>query len=180
MISDYGKQLKAFFHFTFKHIFEIEFGGRVVVEILILVSIMYFLLNNICKITRKAIIFVTFMYCELFMPLRVRMYEKLAFSTSNPNWQERADEIKDAFKKRKSECKITNKQKNHTGWWIFIYIFLITWVIGFHYFGESKRNNYEVFFLGENAILEMEDWVTNIVFSTDENVIPCFYHDKIE
>ena len=37
MISEYGKQIKAFFHFMFKHLFEIEFGIRVAIEILIIV-----------------------------------------------------------------------------------------------------------------------------------------------
>lgn len=180
MISEYGKQIKAFFHFMFKHLFEFEFGIRVVVEILIFVVLIY-ILTRIChNVISKIRVGIGFINRELVVPLRVRLFEKLAFSTSNPNWQERANRIKDVFKGKKDECKKNNNKKSHAGWWIFIYIVLIAWIMGFHYYGEEKRSSYEVFFLGEKAILAIEEWTTNTLFNTDEYAIECFFHDKIE
>ena len=104
----------------------------------------------------------------------------MAFSTSNPYWQERANKIKDAFKGRNSNREKSNSKKNHAVFWIIIYIFLTLWIIGFHYFGEEKRSNYEVFFLGENVILSIEGWITNTLLETDESAIECFFHNKLE
>lgn len=179
MISEYGKQIKAFFHFAFKHLFEFEFGIKVAFEILIFVVLIY-ILSRICrKIINKIRIATGFINRELVVPLRVRLFEKLAFSTSNPNWQEQANKIKDTFKESKNECKI-NDEKSHAGWFVFIYIVLIVWIIGFHYYGEEKHRNYGVFFLGENVILAIEEWTTDTLFNTDESSIECFFHDKIE
>lgn len=179
MISEYGKQIKAFFHFMFKHLFEFEFGIKVVFEILV-VFVLVYILSRICyKIASKIKIATGFINRELVVPLRVRLFEKLAFSTSNPNWQDRANRIKDAFKESKEEEK-KNKKKSHTGWWFIIYIVLTMWIVGFHYYGEEKRSNYEVFFFGENFILAMEEWTINTLFNTDENTVECFFHDKIE
>lgn len=180
MISEYGEQVKAFFHFMFKHLFEVEFGIRVAIEILIFVVLVY-VLSKICqKIISKSIARIAFINRELVVPLRVRLFEKLAFSTSNPNWQERANKIKDAFKEKKDECNKKNSNKSHIGCWIIIYLVLTAWIIGFYYYGEEKRSSYEVFFLGEKAILAFEEWTTNSLFNTDEKAIECFFHDKIE
>lgn len=179
MISEYGKQIKAFFHFMFKHLFEVEFGIRVFVEILIFVVLIY-ILSRVChKIISKSRGYIGFINRELIVPLRVRLFEKLAFSTSNPNWQDKANKIKVAFKEKKVECK-KNDNKSHAGWWIFIYLISVMWIICFYYFGEEKRSSYEVFFLGEKAILTFEEWTTNTLFDTDEYDIECFFHDKIE
>ena len=180
MIYEYGKQVKAFFHFMFKHFFEVEFGIRVAVEILIFVVFMYILSKTCNKIISKSKVHITFINRELVVPLRVRLFEKLAFSTSNPNWQERANKIKDAFKEKKDECNKENDNRSHSGWWFIIYLVLILWIIGFYYYGEEKRNSYEVFFLGEKAILAFEEWTTNSLFNTNEDAIECFFHDKIE
>lgn len=180
MISEYGKQIKAFFHFMFKHLFEVEFGIRVAIEILFFVVLIY-ILSRIChKIIGKCRVHFGSINRELVVPLRVRLFEKLAFSTSNPNWQERANKIKDAFKEKKDECKKNDNKKNHARWWTFIYLVLVAWIIGFYYYGEEKRSSYEVFFLGEKAILAFEEWTTNTLFNTDEYAIECFFHDKIE
>lgn len=180
MISEYGKQIKAFFHFMLKHLFEVEFGIRVAVEILIFVVLIYILLKICHKIISKIRTFIGFINWELVVPLRVRLFEKLAYSTSNPNWQDRANKIKDAFKVKKDErIKVSNK-KSHAGRWIFIYLFLVVWIIGFYYYGEGKRSSYEVFFLGEKVILVFEKWATNTLFNTDECAIKCFFHDRIE
>lgn len=179
MTSEYTKQVKAFFHFMFKHFFEIEFGVRVAIEMIIIVFLIYILLKICRKVVRKIRVHIGFVNRELIVPLRVRVLEKLAFSTSNPNWQERANKVKDSFNEKKDECKRKN-HKSHTGFWIFIYIVLASWIIGFHYYGEEKRSNYEVFFLGEKAILAFEEWTTNTLFNTDEYVMECFFHDKIE
>ena len=112
--------------------------------------------------------------------MRVRLFEKLAFSTSNPNWQDRANKIKDAFKEKKDECNKKKDNKSHTSRWIIIYLVLTAWIIGFYYYGEEKRSSYEVFFLGEKAILAFEEWITDSLFNTDEYAIECFFHDKIE
>ncbi len=180
MISEYGKQIKAFFHFLFKHFFEVEFGIRVAVEILIFVVLIY-ILSRVChKIVSKGRGYIGFINRELLVPLRVRLFEKLAFTTSNPNWQERANEIKDTFNNKEDECKKSDNKKKHTGYWFFIYLVLTAWMIGFHYYGEEKHSSYEVFFLGEKAILVIEEWTTNTLFNTDEYAIKCFFHDKIE
>ena len=180
MISEYGKQIKAFFHFMFKHLFEIEFGIRVAIEILIFVVLVY-ILSKIChKIISKSRVYIDFINRELVVPLRVRLFEKLAFSTSNPNWQDRANKIKDAFKEKKDECNKKKDNKSHTSRWIIIYLVLTAWIIGFYYYGEEKRSSYEVFFLGEKAILALEEWITDSLFNTDEYAIECFFHDKIE
>lgn len=85
----------------FKHLFEVEFGIRVAIEILIFVVLVY-ILSKIChKIISKSRAYIVFINRELVVPLRVRLFEKLAFSTSNPNWQERANKIKDAFKEKR-------------------------------------------------------------------------------
>lgn len=178
-MSEYGKQIKAVFHFAFKHLFEIEFGIRVAVEILIFFILIYMLLKVWWIILGKIKGGIEFVKGELITPLRVRLYEKLAFSTSNPNWQERANKIKDAFKENMGE-RIGNKKKSRVGWWILGYIAIVAWIVGFHYFGEEKRNNYEVLFEGENAILSMEEWITDIIFYTDENSIECFFHNELE
>lgn len=180
MISEYGKQIKAFLHFMFKHLFEFEFGIRAIVEILMLVVIIYILIKFCLKIIRKVRAHISFIKWELVVPLCVRLLEKLAFLTNNPNWQERANKIKDAFKKKGAECKKNDKEKSYAGWWIFIYLVLVAWIIGFHYYGEEKRSSYEVFFLGEKAILTIEEWITNTLFDTDEDTVECFFHDKIE
>ena len=180
MISEYGKQIKAFFHFIFKHFFEVEFGIRAAVEILIFVVLIYILLRICHKIINKGRGYMGFINRELVVPLRVRLFEKLAFSTSNPNWQERANKIKDAFKEKKDDCNKKNDNKSHAGWWIFIYLVLVAWIIGFYYYGEEKRSSYEVFFLGEKTILAFEKWTTDSLFNTDESAIECFFHDKIE
>lgn len=180
MKSEYGKQIKAFFHFMFKHLFEIEFGIRVVIEILIFFVFLYILLKICHKIISKSRVYIGFINRELVAPLRVRLFEKLAFSTSNPNWQERANKIKDAFKEKKDGCNKKNYNKSHADLWIIIYLVSVAWIIGFYYYGEEKRSSYEVFFLGEKAILAFEDWTTNSLFNTDEYTIECFFHDKIE
>lgn len=180
MISEYGEQIKAFFHFAFKHFFEFEFGIRVSVEILIFVILIYILSKIIGKIVGKIRTVTDFIYRELVMPLRVRMLEKLAFETSNPNWQERADKIKDTFKKSGNKNIKNNNKKSHAGRWILTYVVFVAWIVGFHYLGEEKRNSYEVFFLGEKAILEFEEWTTNILLSIDEHNTECFFHNKIE
>ena len=170
MISEYGKQIKAFFHFMF----------RVAIEILIIVVLVY-ILSKIChKIISKSRVYIDFINRELVVPLRVRLFEKLAFSTSNPNWQDRANKIKDAFKEKKDECNKKKDNKSHTSRWIIIYLVLTAWIIGFYYYGEEKRSSYEVFFLGEKAILAFEEWITDSLFNTDEYAIECFFHDKIE
>lgn len=179
MISEYGKQIKAFFHFMFKHLFEVEFGIRVSVEILIFVVIIYILSRIYNKIITKIRNVIRFINHELVMPLRVRFFEKLAFSTSNPNLQERANKIKDSFKESKGKC-IGNSKKSYAKWWILIYVILVAWVTGFHYFGEDKRSSYEVLFLGENAIIKIEQCITNRLLNTDEHTIECFFHNKIE
>lgn len=176
MISEYGEQIKAFFHFAFKHFFEFEFGIRVSVEILIFVIVIYIL----SKIIGKIRIVTDFIYRELVMPLRVRLLEKLAFETSNPNWQERANKIKDTFKKNSNKNIKNNNKKSHAKRWILIYVSFVVWIVGFHYLGEEKRNSYEVFFLGEKAILEFEEWTTNTLLSIDEHNTECFFHNKIE
>lgn len=180
MISEYGRQIKAFFHFMFKHLFEVEFGIRVFVEIFIFVMLIYILIRICHKIINKSRIYIGFINRELVIPWRVRLFEKLAFSTSNPNWQERANKIKDAFNEKKDECKKSDNNKSHAGRWIFIYLVLVVWIIGFYYYGEEKRSSYEVFFWGEKAIFAFEEWTTNSLFNTDEYAIECFFHDKIE
>lgn len=180
LIAEYGKQIKAFFHFAFKHLFEVEFAIRVFVEILLFLALVYIVLKGLCVIINKGRMATSFINYELVMPLRVRLFEKLAFTTNNPNWQERANRIKDAFKERKTEYKDNHVQKSRSGWWIFIYIFLVMWIIGFHYLGEEKRNNYEVFFFGENIILEFEEWFTYTLLETDEFTTECFFHNQIE
>lgn len=180
MMSEYGNQIKAFFHFMFKHFFEIEFGVRVAIELLICV-VFVFILSKICyKFIGKIKNSTAFINRELVGPLRVRFFEKLAFSTNNPNWQEKANKIKDAFKNNNSGSKVKNDKNSHTNKWIIVYLLLIAWIIGFHYFGEEKRSNYEVFFWGENTILKIEEWTINNFFDADENNIECFFHDKIE
>ena len=180
MISEYGKQIKAFLHFMFKHLFEFEFGIRAAVELLMFVVLIYILARICHKIISKIRARISFIKWELVVPLRVRLFEKLAFLTSNPNWQERANKIKDAFKEKKEKCKRNDKEKSHVGWWIFIYLVLVAWIIGFHYYGEEKRSSYEVFFLGEKSILAIEEWTTDTLFNTDENTVECFFHNKIE
>ena len=188
-MSEYGKQIKAFFHFMFKHLFEIEFGFRVVVEVLFFMCICYILLMLLFRLIHKIVYklkdMVDFLYIELIAPLWVRLYEKIAFSTNNPNWQERANEMKEGFKKNKDERTNTfqnskNVKKKHTAWWIFSYIVLVVWIVGFHYCGEEKRGSYEVFFLGEQIILDFEDWMTNTWLDTDEHVVECYFHGTIE
>ena len=83
------------------------------------------------------------------------------------------------LKKKRLNVK-KNDNKSHAGWWIFIYLISVMWIICFYYFGEEKRSSYEVFFLGEKAILTFEEWTTNTLFDTDEYDIECFFHDKIE
>ena len=164
----------------FKHLFEGEFAIRVAVEILIFIVIVY-ILSRICNgIISKIRGYIGCIVGELVVPLRVRMFEKLAFSTSNPHWQERANKIKDAFREKKDECKKNDKKKSYAGLWTIIYLALIAWIIGFHYYGEEKRTSYEVFFLGEKTTLAVEEWIINTLFSTDENDIECFFHNKIE
>lgn len=163
----------------FKHVFEFEFGIRVAVEILIFLVIIYVLLRICHKIIYEIRNCIDFINQELVVPLRVRLFEKLAFSTSNPNWQERANKIKDAFKEKKEEYK-KNNNKSYAGRWILIYIVLIVWIIGFYYYGQEKRDSYEVFFLGEKAILAFEEWTTETLFNTDEHTIECFFHNRIE
>lgn len=180
MISEYVNQIKAFFHFMFKHLFEIEFGFRVSIEILIFIVVICKLLKKCLKIINNAKVSIGFIYQELILPLRVRLFEKMAFSTSNPNWQERANKIKDEFNEKKNNGPKKEKNKSYAGRCFFIYIVLTAWIIGLHYYGTDKRNNYEVFFLGEDAILTFEEWTVNTFFYTDENAIECFFHDKIE
>lgn len=180
MMFEYGKQIKAFFHFAFKHFFELEFCIRVAIEVLLFVLLIYILSKILYNFFYKMTYTARFINQELVIPLRVRLYEKLAFSTSNLNWQARANKIKDAFKERNDDHEKNNNKKSHAGFWIVFYIFLIVWIIGFHYFGEKKRNNYEVFFLGENVILTTEEWITNTLFDTDECAIECFFHNKLE
>ena len=139
------------------------------------------MLSRVChKIINKSRDYIGFFNRELIVPLRVRLFEKLAFLTSNPNWQERANKIKDAFKEKKDECNINNGFKRRTGLWVLIYLILVCWIIGFYYYGEEKRSSYEVFFLGEKAILSFEEWTTDTLFDIDENSIECFFHNKIE
>lgn len=180
MISEYGNQIKAFFHFMFKHFFEVEFSFRVIVEILLFVICIYIFSNMLHKIISKFKIVTGFINRELVIPLRVRLFEKLAFMTNNPNWQDRANKIKDVFKESKKDCKKNNNKKSHAGLWIFIYIVLTSWIIGFHYYGEEKHSSYEVFFLGENVMLAIEEWITDTLFKTDESSVECFFHNKIE
>lgn len=184
MIFEYGMQIKAFFHFTFKHFFEFEFGIRVLVEILIFMTLIYMLLKVLHKIIIKVQKIMECIYKELVLPLCVRGFEKLAFSTNNPNWQERANKIKDDFMEGKnkggSEYGRKVRNKGYARWWFLIYTILVLWILGFHYYGEEKRNSYQVFFLGEDVILTFEEWVINGLFSTDEYTIECFFHDEIE
>ena len=180
MMSEYGKQLKAFFHFMFKHIFEVEFGIKISIEILVFLILICMLLKILHKIFIKSSDYIDFINRELIIPLRVRLFEKLAFSTNNPNWQERANKIKDAFKEEKDERNKKKDNKSYAVWWIALYIVLVAWILGFHYWGEEKRNSYEVFFLGEKAILAFEDWTTNSLFNTDEYAIECFFHNLKE
>ena len=161
------------------HFFEAEFGIRMAVEILTFVVIIYILSRIFNKIITKLRNVTRFIHRELVVPLRVRFFEKLAFSTSNSNWQERANKIKDSFKESKGEC-IGNSKKSYAKWWILIYVILVAWVTGFHYFGEDKRSSYDVFFLGENAIIKIEQYITNTLLNTDEHTIECFFHNKIE
>lgn len=181
-MSDYGRQIKAFFHFLFKHLFEFEFAVRVIVEILIFIVLVYIILKLVYTIIRKIGNFIYFIFLELVVPLRVRLYEKLAFSTSNPNWQDRANKIKDVYGEKSSKGKDNKKgiEKSYAGWWILTYLILVAWIIGFHYLGEEKRSNYEVFFLGESTIIACEEWTVDTLFSTDEGAIECFFHNKIE
>lgn len=180
MISEYGKQIKSFFHFMFKHLFEYEFGIRVSIEIIIYMILIYMLSRICCKAISKIKIEINYLNRELIVPLRVRFFEKLAFSTNNPNWQERANKIKETFKETKIENKKDNNKKSHMGWWVLTYIVLTSWIIGFHYYGEEKRKSYEVFFAGENAILEIEAWTIDTLFATDEQSVECFFHNKVE
>lgn len=180
-MSEYGKQIKAFFYFMFKHFFEFDFWIRVLIELSLITIVSYIIISwllHLLKEIRKRIMFI---FKELFLPLQVRIYEKIAFSTNNPNWQDRANKIKDDYKHgRYMRVKQNNQKKSYAGIWFLIYVILVSWIIGFHYFGNEKRSSYEVFFLGENAILKMEEWTTNTLCKTDINTIPCFFHNKIE
>ena len=184
-----ASSVKAFFHFMFKHLFEAEFGIRVAVEIVVFLLLVYLLLIISHRIILKIIGVVRktsrFLSKELITPLRVRICEKLAFTTNNPNWQNRANKIKDVFKKNESESANSGEdkkveKKNYVGWWILTYIILVGWILGFHYLGDDKRDHYEVFFWPENTILAFEDWTTNTLLSTDEDAIECFFHNRIE
>ncbi len=188
-MSDYGIQIKAFFHFSFKHLFQIEFGIRVAVEIFIFFLSAYLFLRFFYRIIYKITSVLSKITCsisrEIVMPLHIRLFEKLAFATNNPNWQARANKMKDSFKKIMGERTNIQKSKNpkkksHKIWWILSYLVLAGWIIGFHYWGEAKRSSYEVFFLAENVILEVEDWTVNTWLNTDEHAIECFFHDEIE
>ena len=178
MIFEYVKQIKALLHFMFKHFFELEFGIKVFVEIFVLLLFFHLILKIVCKFINRLRGFIKFINIELIMPFRVRLFEKLAYSTSNLNWQERADKIKDTF--RESKEKEVVQKKTHKNWWPLIFMVLVVWIIGFHYYGQEKRKNYEIFFVGENMIMKFEDWTANTLFYTDESTVECFFHDKIE
>ena len=120
MVSDavdsisYAEQIRAFFHYGLGHLFEFEFGFRAATWVLISL-LLFFLVLKICweilKLLFRSLrcIFkkfnggIGFVNRELFAPFRVDIYEKLAYKTNNPNWQERADKIKDVFTAREKE-----------------------------------------------------------------------------
>lgn len=167
----------------FKHLFEVEFGIRAAVEILIFIVIVSILVSICCKLMIRIGRFGGFLYRELIAPLYVRFYEKLAFSTNNPNWQERANKIKDTFRQGEDESgghDKTSVKKSNAGRWILMYLVVAAWIIGLHYWGEENRSNYEVFFLGEDVVLAFEEWTVEELFDTDECAIECFFHNQTE
>ena len=110
--------------------------------------------------------------------MHVGLLDKLAYLTKNSNLQKKANKIRDAYKEKKDRYR--KKKKSCEGCWFLIHFVLVTWIIGFHYYGEKIRSSYEVFFLGEKSILGMEEFLVDTVLSTDEHVTECFLHDRIE
>jgi hypothetical protein len=177
MLSEYGMQIKAFLHYTIKHLCELEFAIRVVIE----VCIIYIIIRIALKICFKLIlkIFSVFHCLEhwLILPLVVRLLEKLAYSTHNPYWQERANTIKDIHIVKNMKKSLVAKKHYAAG---IICLIAVVWIIFFHYKCGEKRKTYEVFFVGEIAISKLEEWSTNTLLNIDEASIECFYHNVIE
>ena len=143
MLSEYGKQIKAFFHFMFKHLFEGEFAIRVFVEILIYLWIIYILLGIFHKIICIIRACIGFINWNLVAPLRIRLFDKLALLRENSDLQKKANKIREAYKEEGMKIK---KKKHYEVWWFLIYPVMVTWIICFHYYGEKQRSSYEVFF----------------------------------
>jgi hypothetical protein len=135
------------------------------------------MLKIFLKIILKIINIIRCLKRELIAPLTVRFYEKIAYSTCNPYWQERANAIKDIYNKNDKKKVFVGKKHNIVG---IICLIAVVWMVIFHYRCDEKRSNYEVFFIGETAISKLEDWTTNTLLKIDEDSIECFYHNVIE
>lgn len=186
-MSEYVDQLKAFFHYTLQHAFAFEFGVRILVEISVLLFIAYFVLQLMTWAIRKFFKFFSvvtdFIAYEIILPICKAITDQFAYKIGSLKWQGRADRIKQVIFKHdekqigEKDKKIdqNEKKKSSAGYYALAFIIIIGYLESFHYLLPNVKENYPVFFVPENLILNSENFLENVVFETDENAIPCFY-----
>ena len=184
-MSEYFDQLKAFFHYLFKHIFEIEFVIRILFELLLCFLIIWTLLKLFKWLAKKAskvffYIYNFFVY-EAIFPILIRISDKFAYNMGGPKWQDRANKLREiannhgTLKESKEELKPETKKKSFKKFYIGSYIFLVAYLLCFHYLLQDVQAGYSIFFVPEKLIYSCESFLTNTFFSTNENNIACFF-----
>jgi len=176
-------QIKAFFHYTLKHLFTTEFGLRAAIELLVLILSFYFACKLIIFIFIKIItgfLFIfNFINRKLIMPVYIRLIETIAYRFGNSNLQNKSEELKTTFNE-KYNCKDgrNNKAKKRKFGWIFAvaYILVASYTICIHYLMVDRKEIYNAFFIPENKMVSLENYLVYTTFRTDEYQFACFYH----
>jgi len=181
-MSDMLDQIRAFFYYSLKHLFAVEFGIRVLFIVFIILLLLYvvfrlsfWILRKVKSVFKVAFDFIS---CDVVLPACIIISEKFAYKLGSMKWQNRADKLKKRIidkQEKRSPRKSSNKAK-HILTFAIIYLTLIAYIVSFHYLLDDRRENYTVFFIPENMILRIEDYLINTLFYTDEYDTPCFFH----
>lgn len=184
-MSNYADQIRAFFHYTLKYAFNIEFGVRVAFEILFMLIIFHLLLKLVTAIARKIVktllVIVDFFAYDVVFPIGIKIADFFEYKIGSPKWKLRSNNIKqkildhDAMQEDEKNKEEATSKKKYTGWYVLAFIILVGYIEFFHYCLPNTRTNYSVFFIPENIIVDSEYFLENIIFETDEEAIPSFY-----
>ncbi len=184
-MSNYMEQIKAFFHYTLKYTFNTEFWVKTAIEIFILLIIICFFLKLIIAIARKIakmlLIIADFIIYDVAFPIGVELSDFFEYKFGSQKWRLRSNNIKkkildhDIAQEKKENKEEPAIAKGHSGKYIVAFIILISYINFFHYCLPDVRMYYPVFFIPEKIMVEIEYFLTDVVFKTDEEAIPSFY-----
>ena len=184
-MSDYAEQIRAFFHYSLKHIFEIEFGIRTVIYLLLCLLATYFLLKIFYKLVRiaakHAAILARFFFYDAVLPFSIIIVDKLAAAMESKRWQNRADKLRAIARIHDDSDNVgfpkKAREKNKPLHLIYVMGSVLLWLylLSFHYLLPQLKSDYEFFFMPENALISFEYKLVHDVFQTDEDAIPCIY-----